>query len=126
MSETHPHVAVAARLTDRLLARDADGVADVYADDFVVWRNFDGKELDKAQAVKVVRFLVSKVQELRYENVRVLPTPEGFVQQHTLVGIAPSGAPVRAEACLVAKVKDGRIGRLDEYIDSAQLAPLMG
>ncbi len=126
MSDTHPHVAVAERLTRCLLAGDVDGVADVYADDVAVWRNFDLQTIGKKQTVKVVGFLVKSVKELRYDDVRVQATPGGFVQQHVLRGIAPNGKSVEAHACLVAQVSGGRIVRLDEYIDSAQLAPLLG
>lgn len=125
MSETHPHVAVARALTEKLLTGDVDGVGALYHDDAIVWRNLDDRELVKKQMMKVVTFLAKSVKDLRYANVRVQPTPEGFVQQHVLEGIAPSGEPVKAFACLVATLRDGRIARLDEYIDSAQLAPLM-
>ena len=48
------------------------------------------------------------------------------VQQHVLACTSSSGVPVRAHACLVATVEDGRIRRLDEYLDAAAIAPLMG
>lgn len=125
MSE-HPHLAVAKALSDRLIARDAAGVGELYADDVVVWRNVDNRELAKKQVLKVVSFLTTAVKDLHYTDIRVVPTPEGFVQQHTLRCVAPNGTEVATHACLVARVVDGRITRLDEYFDSAQLAPLMG
>jgi len=33
---------------------------------------------------------------------------------------------VRVDACLVGTVEDGQIVRIDEYVDSAAMAPLMG
>ncbi len=108
------------------MAGDTEGVANLYAEDIVVFRNFDGRELVRKQVLKVVAFLVTNVRELRYDDLRVDPTPDGFVQQHVLRGIAPNGAELRTYACLIAKVRDGRITRIDEYLDSAQMAPLMG
>lgn len=125
MTESHPNVEVARALTSRLLAGDVEGVAALYHDDAIVWRNLDDRELVKKQMIKVVTFLSTSVKDIRYSNVRVQATDTGFVQQHVLEGIAPSGAPVKAFACLVATLRDGKIARLDEYIDSAQLAPLM-
>jgi ketosteroid isomerase-like protein len=125
MTESHPNVEVARALTARLLQGDVQGVADLYHDDAIIWRNLDDRELVKKQMIKVVTFLSTSVKDIRYANVRVQATDTGFVQQHVLEGIAPSGEAVRAFACLVATVRDGRIARLDEYIDSAQLAPLM-
>ena len=46
----------------------------------------------------------------------------GFVQQHELRGVRQDGVAVRLAACIVCAVEDGRITRLDEYFDSAQLA----
>ena len=69
---------------------------------------------------------VTRALELRYEDIRVQPTPTGFVQQHVLCCRSATGVEVRAHACLVATVEDGRIRRLDEYLDAAAIAPLTG
>ena len=126
MSTADSHAAVAQKFNDALGARDAAGVAELYADDIIVWRNFDRRELNKTQAVKVLDFVCTKVQNLAYEQIRIHELPNGFVQQHVLTGVAPNGEPFAAVACLVVTVSDGQIARLDEYIDGAQLAPLMG
>lgn len=122
----HPHVAIARQLRERLIARDAAGVGELYADDVIVWRNGDNRELVKKQVMKVIGFLTTSVTNLEYADVRVTPTSDGFVQQHVLRCTSPSGAQVAAHTCLVARIADGRIARLDEYFDAAQLAPLMG
>jgi len=120
-----PHAEIARALTRCLLAGDVEGVGALYHDDARYWRNFDDRELDKAQLLKVIRFLVTQVRDLAYQDVRIHPTPTGFVQQHVLVGRAPNGDTLRAPACLVTEITDGRIRRLDEYLDSAALAPLL-
>lgn len=125
-STENPNLRVARELTERLVAGDAEGAGALYADDAVVWRNLDGRELVKRQVLKVLAMLTGAISGLRYENVRVRPTPDGFVQQHTLRGTTKDGAELRADACFVAVVRDGRIVRVDEYLDSAAMAPLMG
>lgn len=125
MAAAHPHVEIAQRLSAALLQGDVAGVSKLYHDDALVWRNVDDRQLNKDQLLKVVRFLATQVGELCYQDIRVHPTPQGFVQQHVLSGIAPSGQAVRVHACLVATIDDGRIRRLEEYLDSAALAPLM-
>lgn len=120
------HLEVARSLTERLNARDAEGVLRHYADDVAVWRNFDRRTLNKKQVTKVVGMLVSAIEGLHYEDVRVTPTVTGFVQQHVLRGRAPSGEDLSVPACLVAEIRDGLIVRVDEYLDSAAMAPLMG
>lgn len=128
MSEqtTHPHVAIAERLSRALVTGDVDAISELYAEDIAVFRNFDGRTLPKDKVLKVVRFLVTGVEGLRYDDVRVVPTDKGFVQQHVFRGRSRSGAEVAAPVCLIAEVRDGRIVRIDEYLDSAQMAPLMG
>lgn len=120
------HLEVARTLTDRLNAKDAEGVLRHYADDVAIWRNFDRRTLNKKQVTKVIGVLVSAIEGLRYEDVRVTPTATGFVQQHVLCGTAPSGEALSVPACLVAEIRDGLIVRVDEYLDSAAMAPLMG
>ncbi|MEZ4375570.1 MAG: nuclear transport factor 2 family protein [Polyangiaceae bacterium] len=113
-------------LTERTLAGDVDGVGELYHDDAVVWRNFDQRELVKKQVLKVIGLLAKNVEGLRYEDLRLTATDSGFVQQHVMCGRAPNGAELQVPACLVARVEGGRIRRLDEYLDAAALAPLMG
>ena len=116
---------MAQKLIACIVAGDVDGVAALYHDDARIWRNFDGRELGKDQMLKVIRFLATEVRGLDYQDVRLHVVPTGFVQQHVLVGTSAKGVAVRAPACLVAEVVDGRIRRLDEYLDSGALAPLL-
>jgi ketosteroid isomerase-like protein len=120
-----PAVAVAQKLTERILAGDVDGVADLYHDDLTAWRSHDGRTLGRKQALRVVEILGRQLRELRYEDVRIQPTPTGFVQQHVMRCLSPRGEPVEAQVCMVATLRDGRILHVDEYMDSAQMAPLM-
>ena len=48
---------------------------------------------------------------------------DGFVQQHVLRGTAPGGA-LEVPAMMRVWVRDGRIGRIEEYLDTAQAAVL--
>jgi ketosteroid isomerase-like protein len=48
------------------------------------------------------------------------------VQQHVLRGTAPNGKPLEVPACIVFTVRGGRVARLDEYLDTAQIAALRG
>ena len=115
-------------LCDQLFAAitsgDIDAVRTIYAKDAVIWHNNDGAEQSPEQNLRVLRWVVRNVQDLRYEEVRRHETPTGFVQQHVLRGTAPNGTLLAIPACIVCTVNDGRTTRLDEYLDSAQTAPL--
>ncbi len=50
----------------------------------------------------------------------------GFVQQHILHATTRAGEKVALRVCLVVKLEaDGLIRRIDEYLDPAELAPLL-
>jgi ketosteroid isomerase-like protein len=87
-------------------------------------RSFDHQELGKQPMLRVIAYLVKHVRDLHYEQIRVLTTPVGYVQQHVLHATAPDGTKVVVPACLVVEVRDGRIARLDEYLDARAIEPL--
>ncbi len=118
--------AIAQALISGVERGDIEGVLSLYHDDAVVWRNFDRRTLSREQFAKVVRFLVGAVDELRYEDIVLQATATGFVQQHRLCGVAANGEAIDVAACMVATCHHGRIQRLDEYLDSGELAALMG
>ena len=125
MSSPHSSVDVARRLIECVKSGDVDGVDRLYHDDIRVWRNVDERELVKKQALKIIGIL-SKLDGLEYEDLRIEPSASGFVQQHVLCCKGPKGDDVRVPSCVVARVEGDRILRIDEYADSAAMAPLMG
>jgi ketosteroid isomerase-like protein len=125
MSDVHPHERVARQLIEGVTRGDVESVDRLYADDIRVWRNVDQRELVKKQALKVVGIL-SGLKDIEYRDLRIVPTEQGYVQQHVLSCTGPKGEEVRMPACIVVRVEDDQIARIDEYADSAAMAPLMG
>lgn len=117
---------VAERLFAAITAGDVDAVAALYHPDVVVWHNTDGMEQTAQDNLIILRWVTDNIAELRYEEVRRAETPAGFVQQHVMRGIAPNGTPIEVPACVVCTVENGKITRLDEYLDATHTAPLRG
>ena len=117
---------ISKRLVSSVAAGDVDGVAALYTDDMTAWRNSDGRTLSKQQSLKVVQILADKLDDLRYEDVRLTATENGFVQQHTMTCTAPNGEKVEARVCMIATLEGDKIRHVDEYMDTAQMAPLLG
>ena len=119
----------ALELADRLFtaigAGDLDAIREIYAPGIKVWHNFDRAEQSLEENLRVLSWVVKNVVGLRYEQVRRERTESGFLQQHVLRGTPPGGAPLEVMACVVCRVEGGRITRLDEYLDSAQLGGLL-
>ena len=103
---------------------DLDAVRALYAPDAVIWHNTDGVEQSVEQNLGVLRWVVDHLADRTYEEVRRFPTASGFVQQHVLRCTRRDGVRAEVPACLVVTCDDGRITRLEEYLDSAHVARL--
>ena len=105
-------------------AGDADAVAALSEPDVRIWHNFDGAEVDGAASARTLRWLHQTVTDLAWADSVITPTANGFVWQATMTGTAPGG-PLRAHTCAVITVSpNGKVARIEEYLDPAQLAPL--
>lgn len=115
-------------LADRFFAAvsagDATALTDLYAPDARIWHNDDGTEQTVAENLRVLRWLSRTVENLRYEDIRRYVLPDGFAQQHVLRGHLPGHGALEVPASLFVQVRDGRITRIDEYVDSAATRPL--
>jgi ketosteroid isomerase-like protein len=114
---------VAVRLFGAIQAGDLDAVRDIYAPNAEIWHNYDGIVQTPDENLVVLRWVVTHLDGIRYEDVVRQPTPTGFVQQHVLRATA-KGTPIEMPACIVVTVVDQHITRLDEYLDSAHVARL--
>jgi ketosteroid isomerase-like protein len=113
---------VAAVLFAAVEAGDIAAVAPLYAPDAVIWHSHTGTTQTAEENVQVLGMVTRRLRNLRYEEVRRQRTERGFVQQHVLRARGPEGQRVELRACIVCDVVDGRITRLDEYLDGAAVA----
>ena len=97
----------------------------VYAPNAKIWHNNDGQTQTVEQNLAVLGWVVANINEVAYTEVKRQATPSGFVQQHVLRGkLKSSGKEFSLPACIICEVENGRITRLDEYLDSAHTAAL--
>jgi ketosteroid isomerase-like protein len=110
---------------------DLEAVASMYAPAAVIAINVMPRELGAEAGLGVLAELHRRAASVRYEVLEVIPTEHGYVQRHILHVVVPARGEqaeqaLAVPACLVVRLEDGRITRLDEYLDSAQVAPLFG
>jgi ketosteroid isomerase-like protein len=111
---------IADRFAQAISQQDIRALELLIADDASIWHNTDGKAQGKEEAVAAIAAFFSSASECRYLAIRRLPTPSGFVQQHVLhVRFGAEGVALTIPACLIVEVKNRRISRLEEYLDSA-------
>jgi len=118
LTETEMHD-IADRLIGAITAADLDGVRAVYAPDAAIWHNFDQREQTVDENLATLVDMHRRATGLQYTQIRRFLAPEGFVQQHVLVGQA-KGGPLCMPAMIRFTVTDGRIARLEEYLDTRQ------
>ncbi len=116
---------VANRFFNGLLAGDAEALEAVFAPGATFWQNFSDGIQRRDEFLPRFGRLASLVTDLHFEDVRRTGTSAGFVEQHTLCGVTPAGEPMAIRGCFLGTVQDGQITAIEEYLDSAQLAPLM-
>jgi ketosteroid isomerase-like protein len=103
---------------------DIQAVRACYAPDARIWHNNDGLEQTVDENARVLAWVARHLSGRRYEIKSRHIFDGGYVQQHVLHGTLRNGKPFSMPACLVVTVTNGRIARLDEYLDSAQTQPL--
>ena len=104
---------------------DIDGVRALYAPNAVIWHNTDGIEQNADQNLAVLQWVIDNLADRAYDDVRRSEFDGGFVQQHVL-RFTRNGVRQEVPACIVAAVSDGKITRIDEYLDSAHVARITG
>ncbi len=114
---------VAERFFAAIEAGDVERIKAIYAPNAIIWHNNDQKEQTVDENLRVLDWVVRNLKNRHYRVTRRVAIPGGFVQQHVLEADTANG-PFSMPACIVVEVKDGRISRLDEYLDSGQTAVL--
>lgn len=119
-------MSVADEIFGAIEAGDVDAVRAVYAPGAVIWHNTDGVEQTVDENLRVLGWMAASFSTRSYEQVRRHEWEGGFVQQHVLRLTAADGRQIELPACIVATVAEGKITRIDEYLDSAHVARLAG
>lgn len=125
MTTASAATAVAERLTRAVADNDVAALAALYAPGSIVWHSTDQVELK----LEEVQQLVRAIREVAHCTIAVsatLITKRGFVQTQKNTYTFSDGTSTSFHAALVVTLdNDGRITRLEEYLDSAGLAPLI-
>src|SRR5690349_11092557 len=117
-------IATVERFFAALEEGDTDLLARIYTPDARIWHNDASGEQGVEDNLKVLRGLHAVVSGLHYEIARRFPMDGGVVQQHVLRGTLPDGSAVAMPAAMFLYVDGGRVTRIEEYLDSAQAAPI--
>ena len=117
-------VEAADALNHAIMSGDPDALRGVYAPDAIVWHNTDGVELTRDEVIGGVQDLRA-ASEIRIEVIRRETTVDGFVQTQRFTLTPQVGEPVVFwSAFWVVLDPNGKIIRLDDFIDSAAVTAM--
>jgi ketosteroid isomerase-like protein len=113
-------IRAAENLSHAIASLDAAVFAEIYAENAVIWHNTTNQIQTKTQNAAFLGKIFDIVKELAYYDITRRATPDGFVQYHTVKGFFKDGTPLPdLHACIVAKVADGKIVELHEFLDAS-------
>jgi uncharacterized protein len=110
----------AERFVSAIQTGDVEAVRACYAPDAKLWHNTDDIEQTVDQNMAVLNWFIKTLPDRYYRVLYRAALKDGFVQQHILEATLPDGTKWKMFACVVVRIENGVIVRLDEYLDSAQ------
>jgi ketosteroid isomerase-like protein len=106
-----------------LQAGDMASCEALFTDDAVVWSNWDQAEKPPSVALAAVAGLAQL--QVHYEIIGRDVLDDICVQRHVAHVPLPGGQVASIPAINRMVCRDGRIARIDEYMDSAQMASVV-
>jgi ketosteroid isomerase-like protein len=107
-------------LFDAIERSDLETVGECYAPDMTIWNNFTGETSTREENLAALA-TGAGLHRRRLYNDRVISTfDDGFVAQYTTHVVTHDGKQRALWACLVAEVRDGKITKLFDYLDSGK------
>jgi Xaa-Pro aminopeptidase len=113
---------VADGLQTAILTNDLDAADRLYADEVIVWHNYDGVDCDKATSLKTISTIHETYTEFGIRDVRRDYLPDGYVQRCVYTAVTPDGTSEAIDAMMRVWVSNDRITRIEEYTDTAGMA----
>lgn len=89
-----------------------------------IWHNFDDHEQTVDENMRLLGWMVKNCRSREYDIQRLEEVEGGYLQQHILRMETNSGKQLEMHACVVVKVRDGKVARIEEYLDPAAVAGL--
>lgn len=118
--------AAPSRYVDGLTRGDVEQLLGCFAPGGRVWHNFDEIDLDASTLRESFAQLFEMLPERRFTITGRYAADNGCAWQFLFEGRNKAGAAIRIPGCWVFKLRDGLIARVEEYLDSAQVAKMAG
>ena len=108
------------RFLDAIERGNVATVAQIYAPEFRLWANLSGTEITAEENLKILREGAALHRRRTYDDRTINTFERGFMVEYSVSVVTHARKRSSLWACLVAQCKDGRITRIDEYLDSGK------
>lgn len=108
------------RFFDAIERRDVASIADCYGPELKFWFNVTGTETTREENLAALTDGYLRHRRRTYDDRTINTFEGGFVVQYSTNVVTHDGARTSLCACLVAECRDGKIVRIDEYMDSGK------
>jgi ketosteroid isomerase-like protein len=85
------------------------------------FRVHPGEEQGRDEILASVQRMATAGIRLSYSNIRRIVAPEAVVEEHDTTFTLPDGDKIVVEACVIYRFENGKISRVDEYLDGSAL-----
>ena len=119
------YIAFAKKFVGAIQSGDTATVRACYHPDAKLWHNNDGIEQTVDENMRVLVWMARTLPTRQYDVRQLDALPDGFVQQHVLRATLPGGGTWELPACVIVKVRDGLIVRLDDWWGGRHVAPML-
>ena len=115
---------IAAQIAKSAATQDLSLFRGVFAEDAIWWHAFGDRVVSVEDSLAYFQLVLNVTENLRYEDVRITETPSGYIDQHYVRANMPDGTQVSMPAVMVVTVENGKVVRLDEYVEAFAGAPI--
>jgi Xaa-Pro aminopeptidase len=116
-------VAIADGIQHAILHGDLVAAEKLYAEHLIVWHNYDRVDCDKATSLRTIAVIRETYRELRISDVRRDYLGDGYVQRSVYHVVNQDGVSEAVDTMMRVWVAAGQITRIEEYSDTARVAP---
>ncbi len=110
------------RYFDAIERHDLDAVAELCAPEFTFWVNLTEAESSREQSLATLREGHALLRRRSYDDRRIDTFATGFLARYSVNGVRHDGRRFSLWACVVAQCRQGRIVRIEEYLDAGKFA----
>ncbi len=123
---SHAHIDLVERFVGALEAGDLEALNRCFAPDAQIWHNFDQVDASPEQNAASVKFFFQNFTRRQYRQRKIVLLEEGALLQFVVSLEKADGRTFDWPGCVVFRMADGKIARLQEYVDLSSLAAAMG